>query len=83
MERSMLGITRKDKKPNEWIIKKTGVEDILEKIDTMKWSWAGHVGRMDNDRWAKKSTEMGHQRQKEIEGDQQEDGGMISKKLHV
>ena len=37
--------------------KKTGVDDILEKIDVMKWSWAGHLGRMGNDRWAKKSTE--------------------------
>ena len=31
MERSMLGITRKDKKCNEWIREKTGVDDILEK----------------------------------------------------
>ena len=52
MERSMLGITKKGKKRNEWI----GIGDIMEKIDVMKWSWAGHKGRMKNDRWAKKCT---------------------------
>ena len=29
MERSMFGITRKDKKRNEWIREKTGVDDIV------------------------------------------------------
>ena len=53
----MLGITRKDKKRNKWIREKKGVDDILEKIDVMKWSWAGHLGRMGNDRWAKKNSE--------------------------
>ena len=50
MERSMLGITRKDKKRNEQIREKTGVDDIMEQIDVMKWSWAGHLGRMENGR---------------------------------
>ena len=78
----MLGITRMDKKRNEWIREKTGVDDILEKIDVMKWSWAGHLGRMGNDRWAKKVS-SGHLEQKEIEEDQQEDGGMILKRQQV
>ena len=76
MERSMLGIKRKDKKRNEWVREKTGADDIMEKIDAMKWSWAGQLGRMENDRWAKRSTSR-HPEQNETEGDQQEDGGMI------
>ena len=48
----------------------------------MKWSWAGHLGRMGNDRWAKKVS-SGHLEQKEIEEDQQEDGGMILKRQQV
>ena len=29
----------------------------MEKIDVIKWSWAGHLLRMKNDRWVKKCTE--------------------------
>ena len=36
MERSMLGITRKEKRRNEWIREKTEVDDIMEKVDVMK-----------------------------------------------
>ena len=55
MERSMLGITRKDKKRNKR--RKTGVDDIVEKIADVKCSWAGHLGRMEDNRWARRSTE--------------------------
>ena len=37
--------------------RKTEVDDIMGKIDVMKWCWAGHLGRMESDRWAKRSTE--------------------------
>ena len=47
-----------------------------------EWSWAGHLGRMENDRWAKK-VQSGHMEQNEVEGDQQEDGGMILRKQQV
>ena len=72
----MLGITRKDKKRNEWIREKTEVDDIMEKVDVMKWSWAGHRGRMETDRWSKK-VQGGHPEQNDVKGEQQKDGGMI------
>ena len=36
----------------------------MEKMDVIKLSWAGHLGRMENDRWAKK-VQSGHLEQKE------------------
>ena len=60
----------------------TKIDDIVEKIDIRKWSWAGHLGRMENDRWAK-TVQSGHLEQNEVEGDQQEDGGMILRKQQV
>ena len=57
MERAMLNITRKDKIKNEVIRSKTKVIDLLEKVEFTKGQWAGHLARMDNNRWAKKTTE--------------------------
>ena len=51
MERSMLGITRRDRKSNKWIREQTKVMDVVEKIRTLKWRWAGHVARMQDNRW--------------------------------
>ena len=51
MERSILGITRRDRKSNKWIRKKTKVMDVVEKIGTLKWRWAGHVARMQDNIW--------------------------------
>ena len=78
----MLGMARKNKKRNEWIREKTGVDDIMAKIDVMKWSWDGDLGRMENDRWAKK-VQNAHLEQNEVEGDQQEDGVMILRRQQV
>ena len=50
----MLGLTRRDKQRSEWIRERTEVDDMIDKIDVMIWSWAGHLGRIENDRWAKK-----------------------------
>ena len=46
-ERVMLNITWKDKKTALWIRKQTGVRDIIEDIRKSKWTWAGHIVRMD------------------------------------
>ena len=51
MERCMLGITRRDRKRNIWVRMKTGVTDIIEKIKSLKWMWAGHVARRNDGRW--------------------------------
>ena len=44
----MLDVSRKDKKQNEWIREKTDVYVIVQNIDVMKWSWAGHLRRLKN-----------------------------------
>ena len=51
MERSMLGITLRDKMTNQWIREQTKVVDVMERIASLKWSWAGHIARRTDDRW--------------------------------
>ena len=51
MEKSMLGITRRDRKSNKWIREQTKVMDVVEKIRTLKWRRAGHIARMQDNRW--------------------------------
>ena len=49
----MLGITLRDKKTNEWIRQQTRVVDVMTRIASLKWNWAGHIARMTDDRWTK------------------------------
>eukprot|EP00795_Rhopilema_esculentum_P014486 gene14485-biopygen4264 len=53
----MLNITRRDKWRNEEVRSRMKASDILEKVEKLKWQWAGHVARMDPTKWAKKATE--------------------------
>ena len=53
----MLGITLRDRKRSTWIRKKTGVKDIVQVVKQQKWRWAGHVARMDDNRWTKRITD--------------------------
>ena len=53
MERSMLGITLRDKMTNQWIREQTKVIDVMERIASLKWSWAGHIARRTDNRWTK------------------------------
>ena len=39
MERSMLGITLRDKMTNQWIRQQTKVVDVMEEIASLKWNW--------------------------------------------
>ena len=57
MERSMLGVTWEDRKTNEWIRDQTKVKDILEKANGQKWTWAGHISRIKDNRWTVSFTE--------------------------
>jgi len=41
----MIGITRRDRKTNEWIHSQTKVEDVIKTPKKMKWRWAGHIAR--------------------------------------
>ena len=50
MERSMLNITYKDRKTNIWVRERTKVIDIINTVRKMKWSWAGHINRLKDDR---------------------------------
>ncbi|CAF4908416.1 unnamed protein product [Pieris macdunnoughi] len=45
VERSMLGIKRKDKIRNTDIRRRTKLTDILIRIDQQKWRWTGHLMR--------------------------------------
>jgi len=40
-----------------WIRAKTGVKDIVQVIKKPKWRWAGHVARMNDNRWTKRITD--------------------------
>ena len=51
MERSMLNITYEDRNTNVWVREKTKVVDIISNVRKMKWSWAGHINRLKDDRW--------------------------------
>jgi hypothetical protein len=51
MERTMIGVSLRDKINHEQIRQRTKVTDINEKILKMKWRWAGHVARQDPNRW--------------------------------
>ena len=51
MERSMLNITYKDRKTNIWVRERTKVIDIINTVRKMKWSWAGNINRLKDDRW--------------------------------
>ncbi|NNK28772.1 MAG: reverse transcriptase family protein, partial [Flavobacteriaceae bacterium] len=57
MERIMLNITRKDRWRNTVIRNKTKVLDIIQVAKINKWRWAGHVARMQDNRWTRKATD--------------------------
>ena len=48
-----LNITYHDRKTNTWVRAKTGVTDVIKTTRRMKWSWAGHISRLKDDRWTK------------------------------
>jgi hypothetical protein len=51
MESKILGDSLKDRKKNEEIRHKTGMRDVLNTADRLKWKWGGHVMRLDHTRW--------------------------------
>ncbi|WP_440994831.1 hypothetical protein [Cysteiniphilum litorale] len=57
MERAMLGITLRDRKRSTWIRRVTRVNDIIQVIKQHKWRWAGHLARIDDNRWSKRLTD--------------------------
>lgn len=57
MERRMLNLTLRDRVRHSDIRQKTKVKDVILKIKEMKWKWAGHLSRTQDNRWTKKLTE--------------------------
>lgn len=57
MERSMLNIKLSDRKLNKQIRKETKITDVVKRIRSLKWSWAGHLCRMAENRWTKRIVE--------------------------
>ena len=57
MERKMLGLKQINRIPNSTIREITKVDDILKVITKAKWKWAGHVARMNDNRWTVRCTE--------------------------
>lgn len=57
MERSMLGVTLRDKIRNEELRRKTKITDAIERITHLKWNWAGHVARIPDNRWTRRIIE--------------------------
>ena len=56
MERIMLGTTLRDQRHNTWIRHQTGVTDIIDHIRQSKHRWAGHVARLQDNRWTIRAT---------------------------
>ena len=79
----MLGVTRRDKIRNEDLRSRTGLKDVIEKVIEAKGKWAGHVARMKNHEWAKKTTERTPWDRKRGKGRQREDGEMRSSRRQV
>ena len=44
-------ITYKDRMTNIWVRERTKLIDIIYTVRKMKWSWAGHINRLKDDRW--------------------------------
>ena len=55
MERKMVHLRIRDKVNHNKIREKTKVKDIIEK--ETKWRWAGHVLRVQDNRWTRRLTE--------------------------
>ena len=56
MERKIIGVSLLDKINHNIIREQTKFKDVVRHILKMKWSWAGHIGRMTDNRWTKKCT---------------------------
>ena len=55
MERKMLKAKWKDKIPRREIRAKTNIKNVVKFAAKQKWKWAGHVARLNDNRWTKES----------------------------
>jgi Reverse transcriptase (RNA-dependent DNA polymerase) len=54
MERRMMKIKKTSHTRNEKMRKYSNIVDVRARRKELKWSWAGHLQRLDDRRWAKK-----------------------------
>ena len=52
MEKNMLNITYRDRKTIIWVLEKTKFNDAIEQVRRRKWTCAGHVSRIRDNRWS-------------------------------
>lgn len=57
MERSILGLTKRDRKRAVDIRNITKIEDVVNKTKKLKWRWTGHFMRENRNKWTKDITE--------------------------
>ena len=50
LDRKVEVSTYKDRKTNIWVREMTKVIDIISNVSQMKWSWAGHINHLKDDR---------------------------------
>ena len=63
-----LDLKLKDKIPCSEIRKRTKIIDIIEYTLKQKWKWAGHIARLEDNRWTKRCTEWQPRRGKRSRG---------------
>ena len=68
LKRKMLGLKKIDRMPNSTIWVRTKVDDVRKVITKAKWKWAGHVARMNGNRWTVKCTEWQVKQGKRFKG---------------
>lgn len=54
----MLGLSLRDKIRNTAKRRRTKVRDIVEKVAKMKWRWAGHIARYEDNRWTRNNPKL-------------------------
>ena len=57
LEKAMIGVSCQDHRTNEWIRRKTKFSDIMHFIKARKWTWAGHIARLQGNRWTSQVTD--------------------------
>ena len=56
METSTLNNTYRNRETNIWVREKTKITIVIEKVRRRKWTWAGHVSRIRDNRWTLRIT---------------------------
>ena len=57
MERVVIGVSWQDHRTNEWVRSKTKARDIMHGIKARKWTCAGHIARLQDNRWTSQVTD--------------------------